>query len=198
MHMRDKMSSRKGFTLTEMLMAVLLLALMTLVIGGGVTVVKDAYEKITLRAEADVLTSTAISAVTGELRTASVIEFSDLPSDDTEGHNLEIMSFENKERGYLARFVNKDKEGKESIFIQPCAASDTYLPLLTDKTHTSKLKTKIDISYPENSVTKSPEGEIKINADKFYFIVKITVFTELTDKKDFSTQEVKIRPVNLS
>lgn len=196
MHMKDKMSSRKGFTLTEMLMAVLLLALMTLVIGGGVTVVKDAYEKITLRAEADTLTSTVISAVTGELRTASVIEFSDLPADGAEDSNLKIMSFENKDRGYLARFVNQNDKNEKSIFIQPCADESKYLPLLTDKTHTSKLKTKIAISYPLGSVVKDTvTDEIVIDADKFYFIVKITVST---DKKDFSTQEVKIRPVNLS
>ena len=45
-------------------LALFILSLIVTVIGGGVTVVKSAYEKITLQAEAKVLVSTLVSQVT--------------------------------------------------------------------------------------------------------------------------------------
>ena len=59
-----KLKSDQGFTLVEMVLALFILSLIVTVIGGGVTVVKSAYEKITLQAEAQVLVSTLVSQVT--------------------------------------------------------------------------------------------------------------------------------------
>ena len=72
-NMKGKIQSKKGFSLVEMLTAVLLLSLMVGFVGGGVVVVRDAYENITLRAEARTLLSTAITSISTELSQAKDI-----------------------------------------------------------------------------------------------------------------------------
>lgn len=72
--MMRKLKSDQGFTLVEMVLALFILSLIVTVIGGGVTVVKSAYEKITLQAEAQVLVSTLVTAINDELRQAEHIE----------------------------------------------------------------------------------------------------------------------------
>lgn len=73
----SKLNSRRGFSLTELLAAILILSMVSSVVAGGIPVAKDAYEKITLSANAQVLLSTAISALRNQLCTASEVEIKD-------------------------------------------------------------------------------------------------------------------------
>lgn len=72
-----KTENRKGFSLTELLAAVLILSMVSAVVAGGIPVAKDAYEKITLSANAQVMLSTAISALRNELGTATQVKVTD-------------------------------------------------------------------------------------------------------------------------
>ena len=65
-----KLNNSKAFTLSELLAVVLILSLIMTTLAGGLTVVRTAYEKITLKAESATLMSTVITKVTDELRFA--------------------------------------------------------------------------------------------------------------------------------
>ena len=74
---RNKLNSRFGFSLVELLTAMLILSMVTVVVAGGIPVAKNAYEKITLTANAQVLLSTAVNALRNELGTASGVKIDD-------------------------------------------------------------------------------------------------------------------------
>lgn len=127
-----KIQSQKGFSIPEMLMAVLIMTLTLSFIGGGVTVIKDAYLKITIRKEAQILLSTVITAVSRELQYADDIQKAD-------GY----WNFYNIERGYRMSFENQNN----NIYIKSQVGEEEK-PLLTDKLITSGLIPKIkDLTY---------------------------------------------------
>ena len=122
-----KIQSQKGFSIPEMLMAVLIMTLTLSFIGGGVTVIKDAYLKITIRKEAQILLSTVITAVSKELQCADDV----LKLDG-------YLNFYNIDRGYRMSFENKNN----NIYIRT-EVGDEEKPLITDKIITSGLVPKI-------------------------------------------------------
>lgn len=81
-----KLNKRSGFSLTELLAAVLILGMVSSVVAGGIPVAKDAYEKVTLSANAQVMLSTAISALRNELCIASKVKT------DASGNKLTFFS----------------------------------------------------------------------------------------------------------
>lgn len=161
-----KLKSQQGFSVVEMLMAIFILILTLSFIGGGVTVIKDAYLRITLRTEAHTLLSTIITAVSNELQSANDVKKIEEASENT------YWSFYNLERGYRMYFENKNN----NIYIKTEVLSEE-LPLLTQKTITNGLVPKIeDLTY-ENQV--------------FTYIIKIYYKNEV-----YAEQEISIRPIN--
>ena len=102
--LREKLSRADGFSLSEMLMAVLVLSLLMMVIGGGVSVVRNAYQKIPLKADAQVVLSTAISCVSDEFRFAGTVE--EQTSTDASGNPVTLVTFISGNRGYRVWFEN--------------------------------------------------------------------------------------------
>ena len=70
----SKLNSRAGFSLTELLVAVLILGMVSSVVAGGIPVARDAYNKVTVTANAQVLLSTAITSLRNQLGTASDVK----------------------------------------------------------------------------------------------------------------------------
>ena len=62
--------SRAGMTLTEMLAAVLILAMSAVAVAGGVAAVKNAYRKTTEKAEAQQVLATTVELITDVLSEA--------------------------------------------------------------------------------------------------------------------------------
>ena len=69
--LRDKIHSEEGFTLSETLMTVVLIGLITMVMAGGIVAAKNVYQRISLRADAQTLLATTVSAVTEDLSSVS-------------------------------------------------------------------------------------------------------------------------------
>lgn len=67
---KKKRNSRAGFTLAETLMAVLILLLVSGIVAAGIPAAKNAYEKVVLASNAEVMLTTAESALRDELGTA--------------------------------------------------------------------------------------------------------------------------------
>ena len=76
MKAKQKLNNRKGFTLTEMLAAMLILLMVSSIVAAGIPVAKNAYDKAVDAANAHVLLSTAVNALRNELDKADEIEIS--------------------------------------------------------------------------------------------------------------------------
>lgn len=68
--LKRKLKNRRGFTMAEMLLAVLILLLVSGLMATGIPAAKNAYEKVVLASDAELLLSTAINELRNELGTA--------------------------------------------------------------------------------------------------------------------------------
>lgn len=69
-----KLKERAGFTLAEMLLATLILLLVSSIVVAGIPAAKNAYEKVVLGSNAQILLSTTAAALRDELGTAWDVE----------------------------------------------------------------------------------------------------------------------------
>lgn len=67
-------NNKKGFTLVETLMAVLLLGFVTLIIAGGMTLATESYTKVTDTANAEMLLSNTVTLMRDELYMVSEVK----------------------------------------------------------------------------------------------------------------------------
>ena len=166
--MGTRIKKKDGFSISEMLMVVLILSLIIVVLGSGVMVVKNAYEKITVKAEAQTLLSTTITKVTDEFR------FSKYIKDD----GTDPVKFTSGNQGYEIWFENgDDTKGNRGILM--CANGGGSVQLLTDKTMTSRLTPKMTYSYDKT--------------DNLFFA---TITIAYKDNEEYLKQEIKVKPIN--
>ena len=124
-----KLNKRKGFSLTELLAAVLILGMVSSVVAGGIPVAKDAYEKVTLSANAQVMLSTAISALRNELCTASEVKAVD------SGNKLKFFS------GNIQNECTIEYDASaNSIMMTPYNKASAKRDLVSDATGDRQLK----------------------------------------------------------
>lgn len=161
--------NKKGFTISETMVSIMILSLVVAIIGGGIIVVKNSYERITLKANAQVLISTTISKVNQEFRFAEDIE--------TNGNSVytETPYFVGTD-GYRMSFVNKSDKG---IMVHYSYGDESQeSSLLTDKTMTDGLIPSIVYRYSKDD-----------NLFSYTVIVK-------QNDKTIEQQEIKVRPLN--
>ncbi len=72
-----RLQSKAGMSLTELLAGILILSMVGLVVTGGVTVVKNVYQKVIAKAEAQQVLVTTVELVTAELSGALEVEEKD-------------------------------------------------------------------------------------------------------------------------
>ena len=167
-----KIRNDGGMTLSEVLMAVLIMSIIFTAVGGGVVVMQNNYRKVTLRAQAQTLLSTTVSAINAELESATGI----VPEPSTTA--VDVSCFYSSRRNAMLKFVNmgdgsssdsdgsntpplsgvcvaytdskgeslKDALGKDLVIIEP---------LVSDKARTADLYAEI--------VTKSESDVIDIS-----------------------------------
>ena len=75
--LKQKLHNKSGFTLAETLLAVLILLLVSAIVATGIPSAKNAYEKVVLASNAEVLLSTTISSLRNELGTAQDVTTND-------------------------------------------------------------------------------------------------------------------------
>lgn len=69
---RKKLKTASGFTLAETLLAVLILLMVSVIVATGIPAAKNAYEKVVMASNAEVLLSTTISSLRNELGAAKI------------------------------------------------------------------------------------------------------------------------------
>lgn len=193
--LRDKIHSEEGFTLSETLMTVVLIGLITMAMAGGIVAAKNVYQRISLRADAQTLLATTVSAVTEDLSSVSSCDaLQSSGSSQTEAALIQKGTpvgsnafFYAESRGYRMQYRNgiygngasgngtsgngasggnTGAEAQKGIQIVPKDNEGGSIPLLPDKVQTRGL-----YAYMESlSVTKPQSKE-----DGGYFTLKIQI-----------------------
>ncbi len=184
--LRDKIHSEEGFTLSETLMTVVLIGLITMAMAGGIVAAKNVYQRISLRADAQTLLATTVSAVTEDLSSVSSCDAlqSSGSSQQTviliqdDGNPVESNAFFYAEsRGYRMQYRNGNygngasggntgTEAQKGIQVVPKDNEGGSIPLLPDKVQTRGL-----YAYIESLSVTKPQSK----GDGGYFTLKIQI-----------------------
>lgn len=193
--LRDKIHSEEGFTLSETLMTVVLIGLITMAMAGGIVAAKNVYQRISLRADAQTLLATTVSAVTEDL--SSVSSCDALQSSGSsqqavtlirDGNPVEsAVFFYAESRGYRMQYRNgiygngasgdgtsgtgasggnTGTEAQKGIQVVPKDNEGGSIPLLPDKVQTRGL-----YAYIESLSVTKPQSK----GDGGYFTLKIQI-----------------------
>lgn len=186
---KKKLHEKKGASLSEVLVTVLIMSIAMAAITVGITAAVRVYHQVRTKAEAQVLMSTTIAALSQDLQSA------------TEAPNGELGSFYSAYRGSYISFVNgTDKD--RGIWIRLSSEENAGDFAVVPNPDGKKLYTKITglTFHPDDEITNDHQASFG------YFTCTITVYT--TDpvvKKGGSdtveTQEVSVRsmlPVKVS
>lgn len=150
-YLKKKIKSKHGFTLAETLIAVLILLMVSAIVVAGIPAAKNAYEKVVMASNAEVLLSTTISTLRNELGTAQDVE---APDDET-------ITYYNATRGAPSKLFLTDGEKKELKFQRYSSKDDMGAEseatlLISPETATSGLYlTCSGIEYEDGIVTFS-------------------------------------------
>lgn len=144
---RKKLRSKRGLTLTELLAAMAILALLGVALTAGISAAAKAYSDITMNSHASILSGTLAVDLADELRFAENIE------DDGSGN----ITFTSMRFGEKVKFENDTASGH--IVVEN---GSTKYEILADKAY-MKLAAETDISYSGGLFTveitiKSPGG----------------------------------------
>lgn len=193
--LRDKIHSEEGFTLSETLMTVVLIGLITMAMAGGIVAAKNVYQRISLRADAQTLLATTVSAVTEDLSSVSscdALQSSGSSQQEVtliwDGNPVEPAAFFYAEsRGYRMQYRNgiygngasgngtsgtgasggnTGAEAQKGIQIVPKDNEGGSIPLLPDKVQTRGL-----YAYIESLSVTKPQSK----GDGGYFTLKIQI-----------------------
>ncbi len=118
---RKKLYSKSGFTLGEVLVAIIILLMMSTIVAAGVPLAKRAYDKVTVGANAEVLLSTTVTALRDQLGTAREVE---TPNNKT-------ITYYNADTNSRSKLFLGDADEtdikKQGILLQPYNGDEWYL-----------------------------------------------------------------------
>lgn len=131
---KGKIKRRAGFTLAETLLAVLILLLVSSIVAMGVPVAKQAFEKVTLAGNAELLLSTAVSTLRDELGTAWDVQA--VKASDGGGVIYYSADTGNRSRLYIG--VSDDKTNATAIRLHEYSKTTKAEALLDIKKNAQK------------------------------------------------------------
>lgn len=170
-----KLRSAVGASLAETLVTILLLSIILSAVVAGIPAVMSAYREVRLKADAQTLLATAVTAVTDELRYAEDVQYS---TDD--------YTFYSSKRSATIKLVNSTYVVTEStssdlsdhgIFIQNITTGN-QTPLLTRQTQTLGLYASLTPGSMENGC------------------IVYTVSVISSDGKVIESTALKVRPIS--
>lgn len=119
---KKKLKKAAGFSLAELLVAVLILSMVSAVVAGGIPVARDAYMKVTVSANAQVMLSTAVSVLRNELSAAEDItvdgdgEWIEYYTESIRNYSKVCMGQATSDRPVEATLVRYSRNGTGALF----------------------------------------------------------------------------------
>ena len=150
---KRKLHSKAGFSLTELLAAVIILLLVSSIVASGIPVARDAYNKVVIASNAEVLLSSTITTLRNELGTAKDVKV-----------NSNAITYYNPSRKALAKiYVDTDgimferyhSEGTTTEIINTGSAATLLMP---SKTATGDLY----VTYTSVTYTEVSKGNVYV------------------------------------
>ena len=102
----NKITCSKAFTLAEALVAILILLMVTAIVAAGIPSAANAYDKVVIASNAEVLMSTTMSALRNELSTAKDIRI----AVDSSGHEINGISYYNSSSDSRSKIYCTDSD----------------------------------------------------------------------------------------
>ena len=154
MRIKSKLlKNNTGFTLAETLVAILILLMVSSIVAAGIPSATRAYQRATLRANAEVALSTTVSVLRDELGTARRIKAS--------GNDI---SYESSKSGGISEITKKDNKVYLNIYKDIKKQDQAYhAPLLSDAMTT---KQKVYVTY--GSIEYDDKGVVTFNNIEVY------------------------------
>lgn len=134
---RKKLRCKRGLTLVELLITLVLLSLMSLAIGAGTTAAMNIYIESVRHSEAAVLSSTLMQALTDELRFAQNIQPDSTYNSAAYGDGVKI---EAKDGKLIVVSSMTDSSG---------ATTSVNNPLIGSGAYTNGLSAQVTIAYTD-------------------------------------------------
>ena len=199
---REKLKSTSAFSLSETLMAVLLLTIVFTAVSGGVVVMQRNYSTIVVRAEQQTTLATAVAVVSADLESATKVKCNN--------NNIVQCFYCNRRNMYMtynnslaAENVSANSPAytgvSESISVKPMKDFDTEIqnvttiPLLTAATEVfssgSSSDTKMRTVLSQITVHSKDEGKF---VDYFEFTLAVPAKGAAVNE----VQTVYVRPYN--
>lgn len=161
-----KLKNNAGFSLAEMLMAVLILLMVSVIVATGLPAARNAYEKTVIGANAQAMLSTAVSALRDELGTAWDVKIDDNATKTT-GTYITYFKADTGTRAMLSNKGVVDDEGNavypslvlqdniavENAFIHDALHKDGSARALVPDAKTDLYVTYDSVSYSNGIVS---------------------------------------------
>lgn len=167
-----KIKHNAGMTLAETLLAVLILLLASSIVATGVPAARNAYEKVILSSNAELLLSTTIMALRNNLSTAKSIQI----NGDNRG-----LSYYDVETGYRYTLENEGINERDGIWIYTNAKDgEDARRLVSEASSTAASKGDLYVTFTAVSLTTEASGKY-LNFKKLQVKHGSSILTELED-----------------
>ncbi len=169
MTIKKKLKGKSGFTLAETLLAVLILLLVSVIVANGIPVARNVYNNVIIGANAQMLLSTAVTALRNELGTAqdvtvgtnntdiiyykpSIGAYSKL-SVDVEG--IKLLDYVNKTDGKPLSVAGKTGERTPERLVTKAASNGNLIVTYTNASVSGDIITFSTLEVKQETGSKS-------------------------------------------
>lgn len=166
-NIKAKLKKRSGFTLSEVLVAMIILLLVTSIVAVGIPVAANAYEKLVVASNAELLLSTTMTRLRDELGTARDVTYSGTTIDYTTagGSKSRIYLGEGEDGIFLKEYVGVSDSSKydQPIVSKAAANKNLHMTYTIESFVGGVIKFKdLTVHWGEKEVTKLDYFEVRV------------------------------------
>lgn len=164
---KARLEKRSGFTLSEVLVAMIILLLVTSIVAVGIPVAANAYEKLVVAANAEVLLSTTMTSLRDELGTAKNLTYSGTTIDYTSsgGSKSRIYIGESDDGICLKEYIGVSDSSKydQPLVSKEAANKNLHMTYTIESFDGGVIKFKdLKVLWGETEVTKLDYFEVRV------------------------------------
>ena len=169
MLIKKKLKAKSGFTLAETLLAVLILLLVSTIVANGIPVARNVYNNVIVGANAQMLLSTAVTALRNELGTAQDVNVSMNNTDITyykpsigaysklsvNDEGIQLLDYVNKADGKPLNVCGKTGERMPERLVTKAASNGNLIVTYGNVSVTGDIITFTNLEVKQETGSKS-------------------------------------------